>query len=145
MPVVLLVLVALGLLSSLALSDALQASRVATLAEDAVRVRAAVIGGLEALAAPPDLPWLCLQPPNAPARASSSAPDGSRLLRQWWMVAPGVVRVEMEGRGPGGARHRRLGWMRPDSLLPLDPRPGCPDATRLVPLGPDWLGAHPEG
>jgi hypothetical protein len=142
---VLMVLVALSVLSALSLQDALLAARVATLAEDGVRVRAAVIAGVAGLAEPPDLPWLCLQPPSAPALRVEQLADGSRLELRWWMVAPGVLRVEVAGRGPGGAQHRRVGWMRPDSLLPLDPRPGCPDAQRLLPLGDDWLGAHPAG
>lgn len=145
LPVALLVLVALGLLSALALTDALQSSRAASLAEDEVIARATALDGLEALATPPDLAWLCLQPPSAPVRVADSLPDGRVVAITWWAVAPGVVRAELVGIGAGGGRHRRVAWLRPEPLDPADPRPGCPDALRLVPRGADWLGAHPEG
>ncbi len=145
LPVVLLVLVALGMMSSLALTDALLASRVATLAEDEARARGAVLGGVEGVRTPPDLQWLCLQPPARPVRTTHPLADGGRLELVWWMVAPGVVRAQITGVAAGGGRHRRLAWLRPDSLLPMDTRPGCPDATGLVPAAEDWLVGHPEG
>lgn len=145
LPMALLVMVALALLSALALTDALHASRAATLAEDEARARAAALQGIEGLASPPDLAWLCLQPPMRPIAVTEDTPDGGRVERRWWMVAPGVVRVELVGIGVHGARHRRLGWMRPDSIDAAAPHPGCPRATRLLPAGLDWLGGHPEG
>jgi hypothetical protein len=145
LPVVLLVLVALGLMSSLALSDALLASRVATLAEDELRARGVVIGGVEEVRNPPDLQWLCLQPPAQPVGTAQTLPDGGRLELVWWMVAPGVVRAQITGVAAGGGRHRRIAWLRPDSLLPMDARPGCPDAGTLVPAAEEWLVGHPEG
>ena len=145
LPVVLLVLVALGLMSSLALSDALLASRVATLAEDEARARGVVLAGVEGVRTPPDLQWLCLQPPAQPVRTTQTLADGDRLELVWWMVAPGVVRAQITGVAAGGGRHRRLAWLRPDSLLPMDARPGCPDAAGLVPAADEWLVGHPEG
>jgi hypothetical protein len=145
LPVVLLVLVALGLMSSLALSDALLASRVATLAEDELRARGAAIGGVEGVRTPPDLQWLCLQPPARAVGAAQALPDGGRVELVWWMVAPGVVRAQITGVAAGGGRHRRIAWLRPDSLVPMDVRPGCPDAGGLIPASDDWLGGHPEG
>ncbi|MBA3855078.1 MAG: hypothetical protein C0503_11735 [Gemmatimonas sp.] len=145
LPMALLVLVALGLLSSLALTDALQSARTATLAEDEARARAAVLDALAGASTPPDLPWLCLQPPAQPVIVVDSTPSGQRIELRWWALRPGVIRVELTGFGRHGARHRRVGWMRPDSLDPTPLLPGCPAATRLLPAGPDWLGGHPEG
>lgn len=145
LPMVLMVLVALGMLSSLALGDAMLAARVASLAEDELRARAAVLGGDSALRHPPDLLLLCLQPPAAPQRRVLIQADSSRVEISWWMAASGLVRAQVTGVGPGGGRHRRLAWMRPDSLVPLDPRPGCPDAGALVPAATNWRAGHPEG
>lgn len=145
LPMVLLVLVALGFLSSLAVGDALQSARVASLAEDELAARAAVLDGLAHARTPPDLPWLCLQPPAVAMRQVHPRASGGALEITWWQVRPGVVRVQLVGVGASGARHRRLGWLRPDSVVPDDPRPGCPEATRLVPAASDWLTAHPAG
>lgn len=145
LPFVLLVLVALGMLSSLALGDAMLAARVAALAEDEVQARAAAVGGDSVLRRPPDLTWLCLQPPSAPQRRVVAGPDGGRVEVLWWMVGSGLVRVQVTGIGPGGGRYRRLAWLRPDSLVAGDPRPGCPDARALVPAALSWRAAHPEG
>lgn len=145
LPAVLLALVALAMLSSLALADGLQASRVAALAEDELRARAAVVGLDSLMRSPPDVVWLCLQPPAQPARLARVRADGTRIDVTWWMVESGLVRVQVSSRGPSGARHRRLAWMRPDSLVPLDPRPGCPEARGLIPAATSWRAAHPEG
>lgn len=145
LPFVLMVLVALGMLSSLALGDAMLSARVAALAEDEVRARAAALGADSLLKQPPDLAWLCLQPPSAAQRRVVTAADGGRVEVLWWMVGSGLVRVQVTGTGPGGGRHRRLAWLRPDSLLPLDPRPGCPDARGLIPAAASWRAEHPEG
>jgi hypothetical protein len=140
-----LVITALGLLSALALFDAVQAWRVAGLAADVVRARAAALHGLIALRDPPDLPWLCLQPPHAAVRRSQSLGGGTRVELVWWAVMPGEIRAQVTGVGPAGGRHRWLARLRPDSL-PSDPWvPGCPAATRLRPTDSGWLMAHPEG
>lgn len=140
-----LVITALGLLSALALFDAVQAWRVAALAADDVHARAAAWRGLTDVRTPPDLPWLCLQPPHAAVRRSVALDAGSRLELVWWTVVPGNIRAEVTGLGPAGGRHRWLLRLRPDSL-PSDPWvPGCPSATRLWPADSDWVMAHPEG
>lgn len=145
LPVALLMIVALGLLSALSLTDALQSSRIATLAEDEALARAAALEGLARLSAPPDVAWLCLQPPAMPVRRVDTLPGGRRVELRWWAVAPGVIRAEVVGVGASGGRHRRIGWLRPVPVDPEDPRPGCPVAERLEPVGPGWLGGHPEG
>lgn len=145
LPVALLMIVALGMLSALSLTDALQASRVATLAEDEALARAAALEGLSRLTAPPDVAWLCLQPPATPVVHVETLPGGQRVELRWWAVAPGVIRAEVLGVGTSGGRHRRLAWLRPVPQDPDDHRPGCPAAERLEPIGPDWLGGHPEG
>ena len=141
----LLVLVALGMLGALALLDATQAARVAALGEDEALARAAMLGAVGQLETAPDVPWLCLQPPARAIVLTDRLADGRRTERRWWMVAPGLVRVEVVGIGVGGSRQRRVGWMRPDSLEPPGPLPGCPRAQRLQPIGQRWLGGHPEG
>jgi hypothetical protein len=145
LPVVLLVLVALALLSSLALSDAFGAARIAALSEDAAVARAAASRGVVALRDPPDVHWLCLQPPTASVRLEVWGDATGRAEVRWVAVAPGVVRAEVVATGPLGARHRRLAWLRPDSVDLDDPRPGCPLASRLIPADTGWLAAHPEG
>ncbi len=142
LPLVLLVLVALELLSALALTDALQAARAASLAEEQARVQAAALAAVDSLAHPPDLAWLCVQPPSQPVQRRLPATNGLQVTLRWWSVGDGVLRVEVEATGTQGTRHRRLGWMRSDSV---PTGPGCPTATRLLPLGQPWLGPHPEG
>jgi hypothetical protein len=142
---VVLVLAALGLLSALALSDAVQAWRASGLAEDDVRARAAALEALQGLRAPPDLAWLCLQPPHAGLWAGHPVSGGGRAELQWWSVGRGEVRAEVTGVGPLGGRRRWLAYLVPDSL-PEEPWvPGCPDARGLRPAGAGWLQAHPEG
>ncbi|MBX3132139.1 MAG: hypothetical protein KF689_01975 [Gemmatimonadaceae bacterium] len=145
LPAVLLVLVALAMLSSLALGDAFAAARMAALAEDAAVARATASRGVAAVREPPDVPWLCLQPPTASVRREVRVEGGGRSDIYWVTVAPGVVRAEVVASGPMGARHRRLAWLRPDSVDLDDPRPGCPLASRLLPADTGWLTAHPEG
>jgi len=141
---VLLVLVALGLLSSLALFDALQATRGARLAEDEARARAVAIAGVEGLLAPPDLPWLCLQPAAAPL-GGTILYDGGQARLRWWSLGAGRVRGEVLGIGRSGGRHRRLARLVADSL-PVDPTtPGCPGASALRPAQIPWVGSHPDG
>lgn len=145
MPLVILVLAALGLLGALGLSDAVAASRVAALAEDRVRAHGAALEGTALLLQPPDLPWLCLQPPRASHLVAVSTAGGARAELRWWAVAPGRIRGEVTGIGRSGARHRRLAELVPDSLPSDSTWPGCPQATALRPAGSGWLMPHPEG
>ena len=78
LPAVLGVIVALGLLSSLALADAVRDWRVATLAEDAVRARAAALEALAAAAHPVDLEALCLSGPLTGQGADVPTASGTR-------------------------------------------------------------------
>ena len=142
---VLLTLLALAILSSLALFDALQAWRAATLAEDAVRARAAAHSALREVFTPPSLAWLCLQPPHRRIERELPVTSGQRARIAWRTLGPADQRAEVAGFGVRGARHRLLVRLTPDSL-PADPWvPGCPTATRLEPAGPDWWMRHPEG
>lgn len=142
---VLLVLVALGLLSSLALFDAVQATRAARLAEDEAKARAAAIAGIEGLRSPADAPWLCLQPPASPLADTLTYEDGGRAVLRWWSLGGGRIRGEVVGIGATGGRHRRLATLLVDSL-PADPAtPGCPGARALRPAPNPWLLAHPDG
>lgn len=142
---VLLVLAAVGLLSSLLLADALQAWRAAQLATDAVRARAASVSALQGLLHPADLPWLCLQPPSVLREASATLPDGAAVTLRWWHLGGGQVRGEVEGRGRHGGRHRRIALLRPDSLPADSLVLGCPLAGNLRPAGNDWIQHHPDG
>lgn len=145
LPMVLLVLAAVGLLSALLLADALQAWRAAQLATDAVRARAASVSGIAGLLHPVDLPWLCLQSPSAVREASQTLPAGAVVTLRWWHVGRGRVRGEVEGRGRHGGRHRRIALMRPDSLPTDSLVPGCPLAGNLRPAGGGWIQHHPDG
>ncbi len=145
LPMVLLVMLALGLLSALALFDAVQATRAGRLARDEALAYAAAVAGVAALFVPPDIVWLCLQPPSSPLRRAHSTDDGGRVELVWWSLGYGRVRGEVTGVGGGGGRQRRFAWLRADSI-PIDPgTPGCPAAKRLQPLSPVWLRAHPDG
>jgi len=142
---VLLVLVALGVLSSLALFDALQATRGARLAEDEARARAAAIAGVEGLRFPSNVPWLCLQPPSTPLGESFTKLGGGRVQLRWWSLGGGRVRGEVVGVGGSGARHRRIAQLVADSLTSDSLIPGCPEARVLRPASSAWLSAHPDG
>jgi len=144
LPMVLLVMAALGLLSALGLADAALATRVAALAEDGVRARAAALEALPQSFAPPDPAWLCLQPPHRAVSLDASVGGLGSARIVWWSVAPGEIVALAEGMGRAGGRHRRLALLTPDTL-PADGEPGCPDATRLRPAGTSWLLAHPDG
>jgi hypothetical protein len=142
---VLFTLLALAVLSSLALFDALQAWRAAALAEDALRARAAAHTALPEVFAPPSLAWLCLQPPHLRIEREVTSASGGRVRIAWRTLGPADQRAVVTGFGRHGARHRLLVRLTPDSL-PGDPWvPGCPTATRLDPAGPDWWSRHPEG
>jgi hypothetical protein len=142
---VLLVLLALGLLSSLALGDALQAYRAAGLAGDALHARAAAHRALALAFGPPDLALLCLQPPHAEMVRNVTFADGSGARVSWRALTSRVQQVEVTGHGTRGARVRLIGRLTPDSL-PAEPWVfGCPAATRLLPAGSDWWFRHPAG
>ncbi len=142
---VVLVLAALGILSSLGLMDALQAWRASRLAEDEARARAAAIAGIAGLFTPADVPWLCLRPPAAPSRTTLSIGEGDRAELTWWTVGRGLVRGEVEGLGRRGGRHRRIVLLRADSIPTDSALVGCPQATRLVPVPGVWILPHPDG
>jgi hypothetical protein len=145
LPAVLAALVALALLSALALFDAVQEWRVAGLGDDRIIAQAALHEGLDALPQPTDLALLCVTPAVAPqARAGASTGGGSYHLA-WSHVGGGLVRAVIEGRGRAGARARAIALLRPDSLDRSSGALQCPTATRLVPAGEGWLTAHPEG
>lgn len=145
MPAVLSVLVALGLLSALALSDALLDWRAATLADDAVRARAAAIRGLGSASQPPDLAALCVGGPLLSQERTIPVPGGSGATVTWRSLGNGMVRVDVAGWGLHGARHGAWGLMRPDSAERVMGLFRCPDAVRLEPVHTRWRGRHPEG
>jgi hypothetical protein len=144
LPTVLAVLVTTAMLSALVLFSAAQEQRVAGLAMDRLRARAAAMEGLAQASAPPDPEELCLRPPLAPMEVLRTTVSGGTVRLRWRHLGAGLVRFEVEGRGGQGSRWRFLGYLRPDpppTSLPF----GCPGATRLVPVGPRWLDGHPEG
>ena len=145
LPVVLAVLVALGLLSALALSDATRDWRVATLAEDAVRSRAAALEALLAVGSPPNLQLVCMTGPLAMQTRVLAGPSGTTAVVVWRGFGPGLIRAEIEGRGRQGARHRLYAMLRPDSAERAMGLFRCPGATRLLPVPGRWLDGHPEG
>ncbi len=145
LPMILLVMTALAILSALALFDALQTWRVALLAEDGVRARAAAHGAMRAAFAPPDLHFLCLQPPHLLTGTHTVATAAGEATIGWRSLGPGRLRAEITGTGRSGARHRLLVLLTPDSLPALPGAPGCPTATRLLPQGPAWVLRHPQG
>jgi hypothetical protein len=145
LPVVLGVMVALALLSSMALFDALLEWRVSGLAADRVRARAAALEGLGAVATPPDLQSLCLQPPLARQEATRPAAPGGTYRVVWRHLGGGLVRAEVDGVGTAGARSRLIALVVPDSA---ERGPGlfrCPSGRRLVPAAAVWLEGDPAG
>jgi hypothetical protein len=144
LPAVLAVLVALALLSSLSLADAVREWRVATLAEDAVRARAAGLAAMAQAAHPPDLATLCLSGPLVEQRRAFVMPHGTGSVT-WRPLANGVFRAEAEGKGLHGARHRLQAVLVPDSTERAMALFRCPAATRLRPVAGRWLDGHPEG
>lgn len=145
LPVVLAVLVALMLLSALALSEALLDWRVATLADDAVRARAAAMRGLADVANPPNLPMLCLSGPLVTQQRDLTPVLGTTARVTWRQLGGGVVRSEVEGSGLHGARHRVWALLVPDTTERVMGLFRCPLATRLVPVPGRWTDRHPEG
>ncbi len=145
LPAVLAVIVALGLLSSLALSDAVRDWRVATLAEDAVRARAAALEALAAARAPVDLQALCLLGPLGEQESQVVTGPGSSGRVRWRMPQAGIVLVDAEGVGAHGARHRLHALLRPDTAERVSGLYRCPDASRLVRAAARWTDGDPEG
>lgn len=145
LPIVLALLVALGLLSALAVTDALAEWRVATLAEDAVRARAAAEDALAVVGAPPDLALLCVSGPGAPQVRGHARADGSAAAIRWRALGSGTVLVEIQGRGRFGARWRLLGWLAPDTVERDGGLLRCPAASRLRPTTAWWLTGDPGG
>ena len=144
LPTVLAVLLTTAMLSALVLIAAAQEQRVAGLAQDRLRARAAAIEGLLLAGAPPDVEELCLRPPLAPMEVARATVSGGTVRLRWRHLGAGLVRLEVEGRGAQGSRWRDQGYLRPDPApapLPF----GCPGATRLKPVGARWLDGHPEG
>lgn len=145
LPVVLAVMVTLALLSSLALFDAVQEWRVAGLADDQLRARAALLEGLDAAAHPPDLAYLCVSAATNRQSAAGPAAGGGRYLLEWAHLGGGLVRATVSGRGRVGARAGAIALLRPDSSGHLGPGFACPTATRLGPAGPGWATTLPGG
>lgn len=142
---VLLVMIALGLLGSLALADAIATSRAAEMVAESVRARAEAHRAVAAAFAPPDLALLCLQPPSAEMVREVTNADGGSGRVEWRTVARGRVVVTVTGYARDSVRHRLILRLKPDTL-PSEPWvPGCPAATRLEwEGGPSWI-RHPEG
>lgn len=145
LPMVLLSCLALGLIAALSLMDAAQSLRIAGLAEDELRARAALWDGIGRALRPPDLAWLCLQPPASPVEQSWTAPNGTRSAATWWMLPAGLVRAEVVGRGRAGASQRRVLLLRPVPGDSAGAGPGCPSAASLERAAADWIQPHPEG
>lgn len=145
LPTVIAVLTALALLSALALFDAVQESRVASLAGDRVQAQAALLEGLAAAARPPALATLCVQPPLAAMTRSGASVGRGRYGVVWRHLGRGLVLAEVEGRGAQGGRARVRLLLRPDSGAVVSGLYGCPAAARLRPAGPDAREWHPEG
>lgn len=145
LPMVLTVVVALGLLSALSLTEAVREWRVATLAEDALRARAAALRALTETAAPPDLPALCVSGPLALQTRILDLPPAASAAISWRSLRPGLVRAAVEGRGVHGARYRLQAYLRPDSAERVMGLFRCPAATRLEPASGRWVDGHPEG
>ncbi|MCE9600725.1 MAG: hypothetical protein K8S21_00740 [Gemmatimonadetes bacterium] len=145
MPIVLAAILALGLLASLALFDAVLEWRVAGLADDQVLARAAAVEGTDAVADPPDLGGLCVRPPLAWEERVGTTAGGGRFRVRWQHLGDGLVRAEVEGTGRIGARSRVIALVRPDSSERASGLFRCPSAVRLVPAAPQWLETHPEG
>ncbi len=136
---------ALMLLGALALSEAMLDWRVATLADDAVRARAAALRGLSVVAAPPDLAGLCLSGPLAVQERVLPPVGGTGVRIRWRQLGGGVVRAEVEGTGRHGARHRVWTLLVPDSTERVLGLLRCPAAVRLLPVPGRATDRHPEG
>lgn len=142
---VLAVLVALMLLSALALSEAMLDWRVARFAADAVRARGAAMRGLAVVATPPDLAALCVSGPLAVQERSLPPVAGTGARIRWRHLGGGVMRAEVQGTGLQGARHRVWALLVPDTTERVMGLFRCPAALRLVPVPGRATDGHPEG
>jgi hypothetical protein len=145
LPTVIAVVTALALLAALALFDAVQESRVASLAGDRVHARAALLEGLGAAAHPPSLAALCVQPPLAATTQTGASVGRGRYAVVWRHLGRGLVLAEVEGRGAQGGRARLRLLLRPDSGAVVAGLYGCPAARGLQPAGTEAREWHPEG
>lgn len=145
LPTVIAVVTALALLAALALFDAVQESKVASLAGDRVHARAALLEGLGAAAHPPSLAALCVQPPLAATTQTGASVGRGRYGVVWRHLGRGLVLAEVEGRGAQGGRARLRLLLRPDSGAVVAGLYGCPAARGLAPAGPEAREWHPEG
>lgn len=145
LPIVLAAILALSLLASLALFDAVLEWRVAGLADDQVLARAAALEAVDAIAEPPDLVGLCVRPPLDWVERIGGTAGGGRYRVRWQHLGDGLVRAEVEGTGRIGARARMIALVRPDSAERVSGLFRCPVARRLIPAAARWLEGHPEG
>lgn len=145
LPVVLAVMVALALLSSLALFSAVQEWRVASLAGDRVDARAAALSALGSARTPPDLAALCISPPVTEQIAAVPVVGRGSARITWRHLGGGAVRAEVTGTGTHGARSRLVALLRPDSSERVAGLFRCPTATVLTPVGDRSVEGHPEG
>ncbi|MBL8998429.1 MAG: hypothetical protein JNL44_14035 [Gemmatimonadetes bacterium] len=145
LPAVLAVMVALALLSTAALFDAVQEWRVATLAADRVVARAAALSALGAVSRPPALDLLCVSAPGSVQGAAAPVPGAGSARVSWRHLGSGAVRAEVTGLGVHGSRVRFLAFLAPDSADRTAALYRCPAASRLLPFGPRPIEGHPEG
>ncbi len=145
LPTVIAVLTALSLLGALALTDAVQESRVASMAGDGVHARAALLEGLGVAAHPPDVTALCVQPPLASMTRSGASQGRGRYGVVWRHLGWGLVLAEVEGRGVNGGRARLRLLLRPDTGSVVAGLYACPAARLLRPADPEAREWHPEG
>jgi hypothetical protein len=138
-------MLALALLAGLALFDAVQEWRVATLAVDRVISRASALAALEGAALPPALVLLCVSPPLVEQFAVAGVGGAGAGRLAWRHIGGGSVLAEVTGTGPHGTRTRLLALLAPDSSETVAGLFRCPRATRLIPRGPRWVEGHPEG
>jgi hypothetical protein len=145
LPAVLAVMLALVLLAGLALFDAVQEWRVATLAVDRVVSRAAALAALEGAVRPPALAVLCVSPPLAEQSAVARIPGPGAGRLAWRHLGGGSVLAEVTGTGSHRTRTRLLALLTPDSSETVSGLFRCSRATRLLPLGTRWVEGHPDG
>jgi hypothetical protein len=145
LPTVIAVVTALALLGALAVFDAVQESRVASLAGDRVEARAALLEGIAAASNPPSVVALCVQPPLAAMTRSGASVGRGRYGVVWRHLGRGLMLAEVEGRGVRGARARLRLLLRPDSGAVVSGLYSCPAAQRLLPAEPEATEWHPEG
>lgn len=139
MILVVLVLAAWGVL---AVTQALNATRRASDAHEALRVRVMATNALALAEHPPDLPLLCLTGPLGAQRRSWPQADDGRVEIRWRHVGHGVILVEVDAIGATLAQVRLIAWMTPDSLARSGVGRRCAGA-RLRPLTHDAVVSRP--